>query len=47
VILSTEGSVQFRQVLFTQAALLLLDGLAFVLAAGDTATQGRNHANLQ
>lgn len=47
VIVPTEGSVQFRQVLFTQVALLLLDGLAFALAASDTATQWRNHANLQ
>ncbi|MGD0448619.1 MAG: SIS domain-containing protein [Candidatus Dormibacteria bacterium] len=47
VILSTEGSVQFRQILFTQAALLLLDGLALALAAGDTATQWRKHANIQ
>jgi len=47
VILSTEGSMQFRQVLFTQTALLLLDGLVFALAGGDTTTQWRNHANLQ
>ena len=47
VIVPTGNSMQFGQVLFTQAALLLLDAVALELAAGDMATQRHSHANLQ
>jgi len=47
VVLPAGDSVQFRTVLFTQAALLLVDGLCLLLSDGDTLGMTRRHANLQ
>jgi hypothetical protein len=47
VIVPVEDSLQLGGVLFTQAALLLLDGIVLALSGGDNALMRRNHANLQ
>jgi 6-phospho-3-hexuloisomerase len=47
LIVPSAGSMQFAQVLFSQVALLVLDGLALAISGGDTAISRRNHANLE
>jgi DNA-binding MurR/RpiR family transcriptional regulator len=43
----TEGTAQFGQVLFTQVAMLLFDGMVLDLGGRDFVIQRGNHANLQ
>jgi 6-phospho-3-hexuloisomerase len=47
VIVPSSGSIQFAQVLFSQVALLALDGIALAISGGDTSIMRRNHANLE